>query len=119
MPNRGNSKAIGDNKMKKFRLIGTTLIAVLMCAIVASCGGNSNNKTAEGQKALDAAVKREGHAKDIQNAYIRYREQYKNQGDMKNAEYYDNMVKQQSKEIDKLHQETEKIRKDTYGDVFR
>ena len=38
---------------------------------------------------------------------------------MKNAEYYDNMVKQQSKEIDKLHQETEKIRKDTYGDVFR
>ena len=53
--------------MKKFRLIGTTLIAVLMCAIVASCGGNSNNKTAEGQKALDAAVRREGHTFVIEN----------------------------------------------------
>jgi len=104
--------------MKIFRFIGMALFAVFMCVNFASCGGKKNS-TEEGQKALDAAVKREGHAMDVQNSYIRSREQYKNQGDTKNAEYYDKKVKEQSKEINRLRQETEKIRKDTYGDVFK
>ena len=118
MPNRGDSGAIGDNNMKTFRMIGMALIVAFLCVSLASCGGSSN-KTSEGQKALDAALNRKGHAIDVQNSYIRSREQYKNQGDMKNAEYYDNKVKQQSKEINRLHNEAEKIRKDTYGDVFK
>lgn len=104
--------------MKTFKFIVTALFAVFMSVNLASCGGKKN-KTEEGQRALDAAVKREVHAADVQNSYIRSREQYKNQGDTKNAEYYDKMVKEQSKEINRLRQETEKIRKDTYGDVFK
>ena len=94
------------------------MFAVLMCVNLSSCGGKKNN-TEDGQRALDAAVKREGHAMDVQNSYIRSREQYRNQGDTKNAEYYDQKVKEQSKEINRLHKETEKIRKDTYGNVFK
>lgn len=104
--------------MKTIRFIGLALFAVFMCVNLSSCGGKKN-KTEEGQRALDAAVKREVHAADVQNSYIRSREQYKNQGDTKNAEYYDKKVKEQSKEIKRLRQETEKIRKDTYGDVFK
>ena len=92
--------------------------AIFISINFSSCGGKKD-KTEEGQRALDAAVKREGHAMDVQNSYIRSREQYKNQGDTKNAEYYDKKVKEQSKEINRLRQETEKIRKDTYGDVFK
>lgn len=94
------------------------MFVVLMCVNLSSCGGKKNN-TEDGQRALDAAVKREGHAMDVQNSYIRSREQYRNQGDTKNAEYYDQKVKEQSKEINRLHKETEKIRKDTYGNVFK
>ena len=103
---------------KSIRRILALLTAVLLVTALASCGGKKD-KTEEGQKALDAAVKREVHAVDVQNSYIRSREQYKNQGDTKNAEYYDKKVKEQSKEINRLRQETEKIRKDTYGDVFK
>ena len=104
--------------MKILRSFGIAIFAVLMCVNLSSCGGKKNN-TEDGQRALDAAVKREGHAVDIQNSYIRSREQYRNQGDTKNAEYYDQKVKEQSKEINRLHKETEKIRKDTYGNVFK
>ena len=41
--------------MKK-RTIIVTVIAIMMCANLTSCSSN-NNKTKEGQKALDAAVK--------------------------------------------------------------
>ena len=104
--------------MRILRMSGIALFTVFMSVSFASCGGKQD-KTEEGQKALDAAVKREVHAVDVQNSYIRSREQYKNQGDTKNAEYYDKKVKEQSKEINRLRQETEKIRKDTYGDVFK
>ena len=104
--------------MKILRSFGIAMFAVLMCVNLSSCGGKKNN-TEDGQRALDAAVKREGHAMDVQNSYIRSREQYRNQGDTKNAEYYDQKVKEQSKEINRLHKETEKIRKDTYGNVFK
>lgn len=104
--------------MKILRSFGIAMFAVFMCVNLSSCGGKKNN-TEDGQRALDAAVKREGHAMDVQNSYIRSREQYRNQGDTKNAEYYDQKVKEQSKEINRLHKETEKIRKDTYGNVFK
>lgn len=104
--------------MKILRSFGIAMFVVLMCVNLSSCGGKKNN-TEDGQRALDAAVKREGHAMDVQNSYIRSREQYRNQGDTKNAEYYDQKVKEQSKEINRLHKETEKIRKDTYGNVFK
>ena len=104
--------------MRIFKFIGTALFTLFIFANLTSCGGE-NNKTKEGQKALDAAVKREVRATDIQNSYIQSREYYKNQGDKKNADYYDQKVKEQSKEIKRLHQETEKIRKDVYGEVFK
>lgn len=104
--------------MKTFKFIRIALFAVFMNVNLASCGGKKN-KIEEGQRALDAAVERQGNAMDIQNSYIRSREQYKSQGNTEKAEYYDNLVKQQSKEINRLRQETEKIRKDTYGDVFK
>lgn len=94
------------------------LFSVLMCVNFSSCGGKKNN-TEDGQRALDAAVKREGNAHRVQNSNLELREYYKSQGDKKNADYYDQKVKEQSKEINRLHQETEKIRKDTYGDVFK
>ena len=104
--------------MKVLRFIGMVVAAVSMSISFTSCGGGSNNSAA-GQSALDAALKRKGNAMDVQNSYIRSREEYKRMGDTKNAEYYDKNVKEQSKEIDRLHQEAEKIRKDTYGDVFK
>lgn len=104
--------------MKTFKIIGMTIIAALLCFNLSSCEGNKK-RTDEGQKTLDAAVKREVRATDIQNSYIQSREYYKSQGDKKNADYYDQKVKEQSKEINRLHQETEKIRKDTYGEVFK
>jgi hypothetical protein len=105
--------------MKIFRFIGIALCTFVMCVNLASCGGNSSNNTQEGQKALDAAVKKHGNAADIQYRYLEQREYYKSQGDQKNADYYDRMAKEQAKEVERLRQEREKIRKDTYGDVFK
>ena len=103
--------------MRIFKFIGTALFTLFIFANLTSCGGE-NNKTKEGQKALDAAVKREVNAANIQNSYLESREYYKSQGDTKNAEYYDNMAKQQSKEVDRLHKEAERIRENTYGKIF-
>ena len=99
-------------------MIGMALFAVLMCVNFASCGGKKD-KTEEGQRALDAAVERHGNAADVQYQYLERREYYKNQGDKKNADYYDQKAKEQSKEVERLRQERERIRKDTYGDVFK
>lgn len=104
--------------MKTLKLIGMSFLVFITCGNLVSCGGNSN-KTSEGQKALDAAVRREGNAKAIEYQYQERREYYKQQGDLKNANYYDQMAKEQSKEVDRLHKNTEQIRKDTYGDVFK
>lgn len=101
-----------------FEYIGTALLAIFICGNITSCGGGSN-KTNEGQKALDAAVNKHGNATDIQYQYLELREYYKSQGDTKNAEYYDRKAKEQSKEVERLRQERERIRKDTYGDVFK
>lgn len=103
--------------MKK-RTIIVTVIAIMMCANLTSCSSNNNN-TKEGQKALDAAVKREVNATYIQNSYLESREYYKRQGDQKNADYYDKLVKEQSKELRRLSNETEKIREETYGKVMK
>lgn len=54
--------------MRIFKFIGTALFTLFIFANLTSCGGE-NNKTKEGQKALDAAVKREVRATDIQNSY--------------------------------------------------
>lgn len=105
--------------MRTFKFIGTALFAIFICASLTSCGGGNDNKVKEGQKALDAAVKKHGNAADIQYQYLERREYYKRQGDTKNAEYYDRKAKEQSKEVERLRQEREKIRKDTYGDVFK
>lgn len=104
--------------MKTFRFVSAALLAVLICANFTSCSSN-NNKTQEGQKALDAAVKREVNAANIQNSYLESREYYKRQGDQKNADYYDKLVKEQSKEMRRLSNETEKIREETYGKVMK
>ena len=101
-----------------FEKFGTILVSIFICANLTSCG-SENNRTKEGQKALDAAVKKHGNAADIQYQYLERREYYKRQGDTKNAEYYDRQAKEQSKEVERLRQEREKIRKDTYGDVFK
>lgn len=104
--------------MKTYKFIGTALFVIFICTSLTSCGGESN-KTNEGQKALDAAVNKHGNAADIQYQYLERREYYKSQGDTKNAEYYDRKAKEQAKEVERLRQEREKIRKDTYGDVFK
>lgn len=100
------------------RTIIVIVIAIMMCANLTSCSSN-NNKIKEGQKALDAAVKREVNAANIQNSYLKSREYYKRQGDQKNADYYDKLVKEQSKEMRRLSNETEKIREETYGKVWK
>ena len=100
------------------RTIIVIVIAIMMCANLTSCSSNNNN-TKEGQKALDAAVKREVNATYIQNSYLESREYYKRQGDQKNADYYDKLVKEQSKELRRLSNETEKIREETYGKVMK
>ena len=92
--------------------------AVFISINFSSCGGKKD-KTEEGQRALDAAVERHGNAADVQYQYLERREYYKNQGDKKNADYYDQKAKEQSKEVERLRQERERIRKDTYGDVFK
>ena len=51
--------------MRTLKLVGNALFALFICASLTSCGGE-NNKTKEGQKALDAAVKKHGNAADIQ-----------------------------------------------------
>ena len=51
--------------MRIFKFIGTALFTLFIFANLTSCGGE-NNKTTEGQKALDAAVKKHGNAADIQ-----------------------------------------------------
>lgn len=89
-----------------------------MCLNLSSCG-SKNKKIEEGQKTLDAAVKRHSNATIIENQYLELREYYKSIGDKKNADYYDQQAKEQSKEIERLRQERERIRKDTYGDVFK
>ena len=104
--------------MRIFKFIGTALFTLFIFANLTSCGGE-NNKTKEGQKALDAAVKKHGNAADIQYQYLERREYYKRQGDTKNAEYYDRKAKEQSKEVERLRQERERIRKETYGEVFK
>lgn len=104
--------------MRRFKFIGTALFALIVCTSLTSCGGE-NNKVKEGQKALDAAIKKHGNAADIQYQLLERREYYKSQGDTKNAEYYDRKAKEQSKEVERLRQEREKIRRDTYGDVFK
>ena len=105
-------------KMNTLKSIVMSVLTFIVCCSLVACGGNGNN-TQEGQKALDAAVKAERNAAVIHNQYLESREYYKRQGDQKNAEYYDRMVKEQSKEVDRLHQKSEQIRKDTYGNVFK
>jgi phosphoribosylformimino-5-aminoimidazole carboxamide ribotide isomerase len=46
--------------MRTFKFIGTALFAIFICASLTSCGGENDNKVKEGQKALDAAVKKHG-----------------------------------------------------------
>ena len=104
--------------MRIFKFIGTVLFTLFIFANLTSCGGE-NNKPKEGQKALDAAVKREVNAANIQNSYLESREYYKRQGDQKKADYYDKLVKEQSKEMKRLSNETEKIREETYGKVWK
>ena len=104
--------------MRTFKLMQTIIFAFLICASLASCGGG-NNKVNEGQKALDAAVQKHGNAVDIQYQLLERREYYKSIGDTKNAEYYDRLAKEQAKEVERLRQEREKIRRDTYGEVFK
>ena len=104
--------------MRIFKFIGTALFTLFIFFFFSSCGGE-NNKTTEGQKALDAAVKKHGNAADIQYQHLERREYYKSQGDTKNAEYYDRKAKEQSKEVERLRQERERIRKETYGEVFK
>ena len=99
-------------------MIGMAIIAVLLCFNLSSCEGNKN-KVKEGQKALDAAVKKHGNAADIHYQYLERREYYKSQGDYKNAEYYNQKAKEQSKEVERLRQEREQIREETYGKVFK
>ena len=43
--------------MRTLKLVGNALFALFICASLTSCGGE-NNKTKEGEKALDAAVKK-------------------------------------------------------------
>ena len=99
-------------------MIGMAIIAILLCFNLSSCEGNKN-KVKEGQKALDAAVKKHGNAADIRDQYLERREYYKSQGDYKNAEYYNQKAKEQSKEVERLRQEREQIREETYGKVFK
>lgn len=94
------------------------IFAIFISINFSSCGGKKD-KTEEGQRALDAAVERHGNAADVQYQYLERREYYKSQGDKKNADYYDQKAKEQSKEVERLRQERERIRKDTYGDVFK
>ena len=104
--------------MKILRSFGIAMFAVFMCVNLSSCGGKKNN-TEDGQRALDAAVKKHGNAADIEYQYLERREYYKSIGDKKNANYYDQQAKEQAKEVERLRQERERIRKDTYGDVFK
>ena len=104
--------------MRNFKLFGIVAFASLMSMTFSACGNKKTN-VSDGQKALDAAVKKQGNAADIEYQYLERREYYKNQGDAKNADYYDRKAKEQSKEVQRLRQEAEKNRKETYGDVWK
>lgn len=104
--------------MRTFKILGIILFIVILGLNFVSCDGNSK-KTQEGQKALDIAVEKHGNAAALEYHYLEGREYYKRQGDQKNADYYDKKAKEQSKEVERLRQEREKIREETYGNVWK
>lgn len=50
MPNEGDREAIGDFKMKKFRIIGMGLFAILICVNFTSCNGKEERQKRRAEK---------------------------------------------------------------------